>query len=116
MKGILKFISDIFVKSTMGALDRQIKNDSEVQEALEDFFDNRAKTQLKIRGFCERHPDSDLCNNKVQEEIKRKEKELRESLGVLDRHSKNDSKVQEALEKWYYSDEYQKSLKKEKKR
>ena len=64
MKNLLKVLSGTTVKRTMRRLDKEIKNDPEVQAALNDFFAHRERVQDKIKGFCDRHPDSYLCLKK----------------------------------------------------
>jgi len=64
MKNLLKALSGTGVKRTMRRLDKEIKNDPEVQAALDDWFAHRDRIQDKIKGFCDRHPNSHLCVKK----------------------------------------------------
>jgi len=62
MKSFVKVLSGTSVKRKIRKLDKTIKKDPEVQAALQDYFNTRDRLQDSMKGFCDRHPDNDLCS------------------------------------------------------
>ena len=64
MKGLVKILAKPVIKRAIRKVDKDIKNDPEVQAALHDYWDTRDRLRDKISGFCAHHPDSSICQKR----------------------------------------------------